>query len=56
MKTKKLCSACRKFFTRYRCSAATHGECDCPRCQGYCNCEEMTHDEFIKARNALRNY
>ena len=32
------CKACTEFFKRYRCAAATHGECDCPKCQGYCEC------------------
>jgi hypothetical protein len=31
-----MCPRCEKFFAQFRCSAATHGECDCPRCQGYC--------------------
>jgi hypothetical protein len=34
------CSHCQQFFARFRCSATTHGECDCPKCQGYCQCEE----------------
>jgi hypothetical protein len=38
------CSHCAAFFARFRCSAATHGECDCPRCQGYCTCNERTHE------------
>ena len=29
-----------RFFKRFRCGAATHGECDCPKCQGYCKCPE----------------
>jgi hypothetical protein len=33
------CPECRKFFSRFRCSAATHLECDCPRCQGTCTCK-----------------
>jgi len=32
------CIECRAFFARFRCSAASHGECDCPKCQGYCSC------------------
>lgn len=34
------CEACEKFFDKSVCSAQTHGECDCPKCQGYCECEE----------------
>ena len=33
------CVACARYFLRYRCSARTHGECDCPKCQGYCRCK-----------------
>lgn len=32
------CTPCKEYFARHVCSAATHGECDCPRCQGYCTC------------------
>ena len=34
----KLCRFCKKFFSRFRCNAP--GECDCPKCQGLCTCEE----------------
>jgi hypothetical protein len=34
------CPQCAAFFARFRCSAAMDGECDCPRCQGYCTCNE----------------
>ena len=30
------CGHCDKFFAKYRCN--TPDECDCPRCQGYCEC------------------
>lgn len=33
------CEACEEFFERYRCSRTSHGECDCPKCQGLCECE-----------------
>lgn len=34
------CKHCKKFFNElgYRCAAETHGECDCPKCQGMCQC------------------
>lgn len=32
------CDPCRRFFARYYCSAAKRGECDCPKCQGFCKC------------------
>jgi len=32
------CAHCAKFFAAFRCSAASHGECDCPKCQGFCEC------------------
>ena len=31
-----MCRHCARFFARFRCNAP--GECDCPRCQGYCEC------------------
>lgn len=32
------CTHCNNFFLRFVCSAKSHGECDCPKCQGYCTC------------------
>lgn len=32
------CPACTKFWERYKCGAALTGECDCPKCQGFCTC------------------
>jgi hypothetical protein len=32
------CKHCVEFFKRFNCSARSHGECDCPKCQGYCRC------------------
>jgi len=32
-----LCWYCQRFFAQYACTAAL-GECDCPRCQGLCEC------------------
>ena len=32
------CKYCQWFFAVHRCSAQTHGECDCPKCQGMCEC------------------
>jgi len=48
----KQCAACREFFSRFQCAAETHGECDCPQCQGYCACQEVEPDpeEDLKAR------
>lgn len=31
-----LCKWCREYFKRFRCNAPN--ECDCPECQGYCQC------------------
>jgi hypothetical protein len=36
------CGKCQAFFSRYRCSAQPYGECDCPKCQGLCECERIT--------------
>jgi hypothetical protein len=30
------CAKCNAFFARYRCNKPQ--ECDCPKCQGYCDC------------------
>lgn len=32
-----ICRFCEKFFARFRCNAPD--ECDCPKCQGMCECE-----------------
>lgn len=33
------CTACRAWAKTGRpCTAESHGECDCPKCQGLCNC------------------
>lgn len=32
------CTHCTDFFKRYQCAKNTIGECDCPKCQGYCEC------------------
>ena len=32
------CKACTEFFARFSCGKAVHLECDCPKCQGYCEC------------------
>jgi hypothetical protein len=40
------CQKCDAYFRKYRCSAASHGECDCPRCQGYCRCEDAPEQKY----------
>jgi len=35
------CKYCEEFFSRFRCGKESHGECDCPKCQGYCKCDEL---------------
>ena len=37
------CEACTTFFARFRCN--TPDECDCPKCQNYCECDEPNEDE-----------
>lgn len=32
----KQCERCQRFFSKYRCNKPE--ECDCPRCQGMCEC------------------
>jgi hypothetical protein len=34
---KNECDYCKRFFARYRCNKPD--ECDCPKCQGYCECK-----------------
>ncbi len=41
----KKCKHCREFFKRYRCAKDTIGECDCPKCQGYCECYLLEGEE-----------
>jgi hypothetical protein len=35
----KECKYCKKFFAKYKCNAPD--ECDCPKCQGMCECNDM---------------
>ena len=41
------CKHCKKYFSKYSCGMAVYGECDCPRCQGYCSCEAMMHESGL---------
>lgn len=34
------CSFCDRFFSQFKCWAKSRGECDCPKCHGYCECEQ----------------
>ena len=35
------CKHCEKFAELgFECSVYTHGECDCPKCQGFCECND----------------
>lgn len=43
------CDPCREFFVRFRCNAPL--ECDCPKCQGLCECEAQNEGEE-EERNA----
>jgi len=49
----KVCRECKEFFARYVC-AQTRGydECDCPKCQGYCECPDP--DILREDRNERR--
>jgi len=34
------CEPCNEFAAKgYRCTKTSHGECDCPKCQGFCECD-----------------
>ena len=50
------CVACVRFFSRYQCAMIPHGECDCPRCQGYCQCKARPMPKPKKKRAALPAY
>ncbi len=39
------CRACEQFFARFQCGAAVYGECDCPKCQGYCECNQPGEED-----------
>ena len=45
------CSKCRRFFAQYRCAAPD--ECDCPRCQGMCECRLEAADVATANGRAL---
>jgi hypothetical protein len=47
------CEYCRKFFERYSCGKKWIGECDCPKCQGYCKCKEKDDDRVQVQDKAL---
>jgi hypothetical protein len=36
------CRFCKEFFAQFRCNAPD--ECDCPKCQGYCECEHSLNE------------
>lgn len=40
------CQHCTKFLERYSCNAQM-GECDCPKCQGFCKCKEAEVNDKI---------
>ena len=46
------CKHCAEFFSRFSCSANTHGECDCPKCQGYCECQPPNRDAVFCIKGA----
>lgn len=35
------CRFCTKFFAQYSCAKNWVGECDCPKCQGMCECHDL---------------
>lgn len=38
--TPKTCKHCKNFFSRFACNKQ-QGECDCPKCQGFCKCRSI---------------
>lgn len=47
----KKCKHCKKYFDELglSCTAAKYGECNCPICQGFCQCGEESEDEINEA-------
>jgi hypothetical protein len=41
------CQHCSKYFESFSCGARSHGECDCPKCQGYCSCQSELHESGL---------
>ncbi len=42
------CGMCVKFYAQFQCGATTgSGECDCPKCQGFCTCDPWVHNGRI---------
>lgn len=44
------CRYCEGFFASYRCNKPD--ECDCPKCQGYCECKKKGSDSFEEKKRA----
>ncbi len=50
----KECKFCKRYFKSWSCGKDKGtGECDCPKCQGYCECEDtqsrqVAGDHYIK--------
>lgn len=47
---KKVCKHCEEFFKRYSCAKTTIGECDCPKCVGYCECYLLEAKDTVESR------
>lgn len=44
------CKYCEQFFSKFSCGISLFGECDCPKCQGMCECNETDgFEQFWKA-------
>jgi len=41
------CGYCQEFFSRFKCTKDFR-ECDCPPCQGFCECERTKHVNGIR--------
>jgi len=51
---KMTCKSCSTYFGNGRhCNADRFGECDCPKCQGLCDCEDEHKSENEKNRAAV---
>lgn len=47
------CEYCRAFFARFSCAAdRPPHECDCPKCQGYCECRLARMVDAVKKESA----
>jgi hypothetical protein len=51
------CYECERFFSRYACAVERgYDECDCPRCQGYCECHLLRAEQHASREEQNQTY